>query len=136
MFSLADQYPDVFEPVVSVNPYRQDALDELERGAKRGARLVKWLPNAIGIDPADDLCDAFYRRMNELNLILLSHGGEEKAVEAEEDQKLGNPLLLRRPLEVGVKVIVAHCAGLGDNENDVRLGRHGPAERPQPEKRQ
>ena len=49
--------------------------------------------------------------------MLLSHGGEEKAVEAEEDQKLGNPLLLRRPLDAGVKVIVAHCAGLGDNED-------------------
>jgi hypothetical protein len=55
--------------------------------------------------------------MKELDLILLSHGGEEKAVEAEEDQKLGNPLLLRRALDHGVKVIVAHCAGLGDNQD-------------------
>jgi uncharacterized protein len=55
--------------------------------------------------------------MKELDLILLSHGGEEKAVEAEEDQKLGNPLLLRRALDQGVKVIVAHCAGLGTNED-------------------
>jgi mannonate dehydratase len=55
--------------------------------------------------------------MKELELILLSHGGEEKAVEAEEDQKLGNPLLLRRALDHGVKVIVAHCAGLGTNED-------------------
>jgi hypothetical protein len=55
--------------------------------------------------------------MKELDLILLSHGGEEKAVEAEEDQKLGNPLLLRRALDHGVKVIVAHCAGLGANED-------------------
>jgi mannonate dehydratase len=55
--------------------------------------------------------------MRELGLILLSHGGEEKAVEAEEDQKLGNPLLLRRALDHGVKVIVAHCAGLGTNED-------------------
>src|SRR4029453_15298576 len=55
--------------------------------------------------------------MKALDLILLSHGGEEKAVEAEEDQKLGNPLLLRRPLDHGVKVIVAHCAGLGTNED-------------------
>jgi hypothetical protein len=55
--------------------------------------------------------------MKELDLILLSHGGEEKAVEAEEDQKLGNPLLLRRALDHGVKVIVAHCAGLGTNED-------------------
>ncbi|HEV2834059.1 MAG TPA: hypothetical protein VGW58_02015, partial [Pyrinomonadaceae bacterium] len=56
-------------------------------------------------------------KMKELGLILLSHGGEEKAVEAEEDQKLGNPLLLRRALDHGVKVIVAHCAGLGSNED-------------------
>jgi hypothetical protein len=47
----------------------------------------------------------------------LSHGGEEKAVEAKEDQRFGNPLLLRRALDAGVKVIVAHCAGLGDNED-------------------
>jgi predicted TIM-barrel fold metal-dependent hydrolase len=71
----------------------------------------------MGIDPSDPLCDPFYQKMKELDLILLSHGGEEKAVEAEEDQKLGNPLLLRRALDHGVKVIVAHCAGLGANED-------------------
>jgi predicted TIM-barrel fold metal-dependent hydrolase len=117
VFMLAEKYPDCFEPVISVNPYRADALDELERGARRGARTVKWLPNAMGIDPSEERCDPFYQKMKELGLILLSHGGEEKAVEAEEDQKLGNPLLLRRPLEHGVKVIIAHCAGLGDNED-------------------
>jgi predicted TIM-barrel fold metal-dependent hydrolase len=79
--------------------------------------MVKWLPNAMGIDPADELCDSFYQKLKQLDLVLLSHGGEEKAVEAEEDQRLGNPLLLRRPLEHGVKVIIAHCAGLGDNED-------------------
>ena len=52
VFALAEQYPDLFEPVISVNPYRPDALAELERGARRGARMVKWLPNAMGIDPA------------------------------------------------------------------------------------
>lgn len=117
IFTLANQHSDCFEPVISVNPYRSDALTELERGAKRGAQMVKWLPNAMGIDPADELCDPFYQKMKELGLILLSHGGEEKAVEAEEDQRLGNPLLLRRALDHGVKVIVAHCAGLGDNED-------------------
>ncbi len=117
VFSLAEKHPDFFVPVISVNPYRLDALEELDRGARRGARIVKWLPNAMGIDPADEACDPFYQKMKELDLVLLSHGGEEKAVEAEEDQKLGNPLSLRRPLEYGVKVIVAHCAGLGDNED-------------------
>ncbi len=117
VFKLAEQYPDLFVPNISVNPYRPDALSELERWARRGARVVKWLPNAMGINPSDPCCDPFYQKMKELDLILLSHGGEEKAVEAEEDQKLGNPLLLRRALDHGVKVIVAHCAGLGFNED-------------------
>ena len=117
VFSLATKFPDLFEPVISVHPYRPDALTELEEGARRGARMVKWLPNAMGIDPSDELCAPFYLKMKELDLVLLTHGGEEKAVEAEEDQKLGNPLLLRLPLEMGVKVIVAHCAGLGENED-------------------
>ena len=117
VFDLAAEHPDLFEPVISVSPYRQQALTELERGARRGACMVKWLPNAMGIDPSDELCAPFYRKMRELNLVLLSHGGEEKAVEAQEDQRLGNPLLLRRALDHGVKVIIAHCAGLGDNED-------------------
>jgi uncharacterized protein len=117
VFELAERHPDLFVPNISVNPYRPDAIAELEKWARRGARIVKWLPNAMGIDPSDPKCDPFYEKMKELDLILLSHGGEEKAVEAEEDQKLGNPLLLRRALDHGVKVIVAHCAGLGANED-------------------
>lgn len=117
VFELAERHPDLFVPNISLNPYRPDAIAELEKWARRGARIVKWLPNAMGIDPSDPKCDPFYEKMKELDLILLSHGGEEKAVEAEEDQKLGNPLLLRRALDHGVKVIVAHCAGLGTNED-------------------
>ena len=117
VFELAERHPELFVPNISVNPYRPDAIAELEKWAQRGAHIVKWLPNAMGIDPSDPKCDPFYQKMKELDLILLSHGGEEKAVEAEEDQKLGNPLLLRRPLDHGVKVIVAHCAGLGSNED-------------------
>ena len=117
VFELAAQYPNLFVPNISVNPYRPDAIAELRKWTEKGARVVKWLPNAMGIDPSDPACDSFYQSMKELQLILLSHGGEEKAVEAQEDQKLGNPLLLRRALDHGVKVIVAHCAGLGMNED-------------------
>ena len=117
VFALSERYPDIFVPNISVNPYRPDAVVELRKWVAKGARVVKWLPNAMGIDPSDPACDSFYQTMKELDLILLSHGGEEKAVEAEEDQRLGNPLLLRRALEHGVKVIVAHCAGLGSNED-------------------
>jgi predicted TIM-barrel fold metal-dependent hydrolase len=115
VFRLVDQYPDCFEAGASVHPYRTDAVQELKRCAARGARVVKWLPNAMGMDPASPRCDAFYRKMVELGLVLLTHAGEEKAVHAEEAQKLGNPLRLRRALDAGVTVIIAHCAGLGTN---------------------
>ncbi|HEX8150759.1 MAG TPA: amidohydrolase family protein [Pyrinomonadaceae bacterium] len=123
VFDLAARHPDLFEPVISVHPYRADAVEELGRWAGRGGRMVKWLPNAMGIDPSDEACDPFYAKMKELGLVLLSHGGEEKAVEADEDQRLGNPLLLRRALEHGVRTIVAHCASLGENEDLDDPGR-------------
>ena len=117
VLALAEQYPDVFEPVLSVHPYRTDALAELDKGAAKGARFVKWLPNAMGIDPLDPRCDPYYRRMVELHLILLTHTGTERAVTARDAQALGNPLRLRRALDAGVKVIMAHCASLGRNED-------------------
>ena len=113
IFQLVRDYPDLFLPVISVHPYRPDALEELEKWARRGAKYVKWLPNAMGIDPASPRLDAFYKKMKERRMILLSHAGEEQAVEAEEDQRLGNPLLLRKPLDYGLRVIMAHDASLG-----------------------
>ena len=76
-------------------------------------KYIKWLPNAMGMDPSDKAIDPFYRKMKEHNMVLLAHAGEEQAVEAEEDQRLGNPLRLRKPLDLGVRVIVAHAASLG-----------------------
>lgn len=112
-FRLTEQYSDIFLPAISVHPYRRDALAELDKWARRGANFVKWLPNAMGIDPSSSLADPFYRKMKERDMILLSHTGEEQAVEAEDDQRLGNPLLLRRALDHGVRVIMAHTASLG-----------------------
>jgi len=110
---LARQHPEIFLPVISVHPYRPDALEELDKWAKTGVKYIKWLPNAMGMDPASKSIAPFYRRMKEHNMILLSHAGEEQAVEAEEDQRLGNPLRLRKPLDMGVRVIIAHAASLG-----------------------
>lgn len=110
---LARQYPDIFLPVISVHPYRPDALAELDRWGTAGVKYIKWLPNAMGINPASAAIVPFFQKMREHKMILLSHAGEEQAVRAEEDQRLGNPLLLRKPLELGVKVIIAHAASLG-----------------------
>jgi len=113
VFELSEEFPDLFVPAMSVNPYRHDAIQALEKWAGRGARYLKWLPNAMGIDPSDPKLVPFYRKMAELDVALLTHVGKEYAVEATGDQALGNPLFLRRPLDSGVKVIAAHCASLG-----------------------
>ena len=114
VFRLAQDTPDLFLPVISIHPYRPDALEELEKWAQKGAKYVKWLPNAMGIDPSSSRLDSFYKKMKEHRMILLSHAGEEQAVEAAEDQRLGNPLLLRKPLDFGLRVIIAHGASLGE----------------------
>ncbi len=123
VFQLTRQYPDIFLPVISVHPYRPDALAELEKWARAGAKYVKWLPNAMGMDPASALVDPFYKKMKEHNMILLSHTGKEQAVEVEEDQRRGNPLLLRRALDHGVRVIMAHFASLGTCEDLDGVGK-------------
>lgn len=124
VMQLAEEFPDCFLPAISVHPYRKDALEELDRYGARGARLVKWLPNAMGIDPASELCAPYYERMREWNMILLTHTGEEKAVHAEEAQALGNPLALRVPLDAGVTVFAAHCGSMGTNEDGAGEERH------------
>lgn len=110
--SVAASHPR-WEWICSVHPYREDAVDALHWAADRGARAVKWLPPAMGMDPSSPRCDAFYQEMQRLNMPLLTHGGHELAAQGGGHQEFGNPLLLRRALDHGVRVIVAHCASLG-----------------------
>ena len=102
-----------FAPCASVHPYRSDAVEALHAVADRGAVAIKWLPNAMHIDPASPLCTASYRVMAERGLTLISHGGEESAVPSPDTQELGNPLRLRAALDAGVTVVVAHSASHG-----------------------
>lgn len=111
--SLAEEFPDVFVPVVSVHPYRLDALDALEKWARNGCRFVKWLPNAMGIDPSNDRTLPFYEKMKALDMVLLCHTGHELSVDAEH-QDLGNPLLLRTALDAGVTVVAFHAGSRGE----------------------
>ena len=67
------------EWVCSVHPYREDALEALRSAASQGARAVKWLPPAMGMDPSSPRCDPFYQEMQRLDLPLLTHGGDELA---------------------------------------------------------
>lgn len=123
---LAQNYPEHFHWIASVHPYRKDAVVELERAVAAGAKAVKWLPPAMGMDPASPLCDPFYEVMAKYQIPLLSHAGDEEAVHGGNSQELGNPLRLRRALDHGVPVIVAHCASRGAGI-DLDKGTHGPA---------
>jgi uncharacterized protein len=120
-------YRDVrqFEWAASIHPYRHDALDRLRAAIGGGARAVKWLPAAMGIDPDSPRCDAFYEMLARAKLPLITHAGLELAVAVESD-RLGNPLRLRRALEHGVRVVVAHCASAG-TDIDLDRGANGPA---------
>jgi mannonate dehydratase len=122
---LAQRYPGRFEWICSVHPYRADAIDELQWSVRQGAPAVKWLPSAMGMDPMSPKCDPFYQALTRFNLPLLTHGGEEEAVASGATAEFNNPLRLRRPLDQGVRVIVAHCASLGDSI-DTDHGPNGP----------
>lgn len=113
--AMAERHPELFVPVISVHPYRRDAVAELERWARRGCRYVKWLTTAQGIDPSSPLTEPFYRTMREYGMVLLAHTGEELAVFTGESGELGNPLLLRAPLDRGVTVVALHSATYGKN---------------------
>jgi predicted TIM-barrel fold metal-dependent hydrolase len=117
--------PRYFEWAASIHPYRSDALVRLDEAARDGARAVKWLPAAMGIDPASPRCDAFFEVLVRLDLPLVTHAGHEAAVAVGELQSLNNPLKLRRALEHGVRVVVAHCASLGA-DHDIDRGPNGP----------
>jgi len=119
---MAKKHPDLFEWVASIHPYRDDAVDRLEAAVAQGARAVKWLPAAQNIDPDSKRCDAFFAALARLSLPLVIHCGEEKAVQSVSLSHLGNPLRLRRALDEGVKVVVAHCASYGEDEDFDKPG--------------
>ncbi|MDH3784953.1 MAG: amidohydrolase, partial [Acidobacteriota bacterium] len=126
--TIADRYPE-FVACASVHPYRVDALDRLDEVIDRGARAIKWLPNAMGMDPLSPRCEPFYRRLADAGIPLISHSGTEYAVEGAKNQELGNPLRLRRALDAGCKVVVAHAASTG-TARDLDDGQESSKRRP------
>jgi mannonate dehydratase len=123
--AVARRYPRHFEWAASIHPYRKDCVAALERARAAGARAVKWLPSAMGIDPSSSRCDPFYSALARLDVPLITHGGQELALRVGSVQHLGNPLLLRRALDHGVRVVVAHCATAGA-DRDLDRGPDGP----------
>jgi uncharacterized protein len=125
---VARAFPQRFEWAASIHPYAPDALARLQaakrdgararlQAAKRdGARAVKWLPEAMNIDPASPRCRSFYEALARLDVPLISHAGLERAVLGGAVPEYGRPARLRAALEAGVRVVVAHCASVPEED--------------------
>jgi uncharacterized protein len=108
LFSVCKKHPEFF-PAPSIHPARKDALVELDRCLDLGARALKLLPNCHNVNCGLSQYDKFWERMAETGLPLLAHTGGEMTVPVA-NKSYQNPEILRRPLEIGVKVIAAHSA--------------------------
>jgi predicted TIM-barrel fold metal-dependent hydrolase len=106
----------------SINPYRNDALQRLEQAKADGAVLIKWLPAIQQIDPSDLRLTPFYSKLIELELPLLVHTGAENSFPSV-NHDLGDPMLLRLPLDLGVTVIAAHVATTGKTGSETDFER-------------
>ena len=115
------KYPNLYFGA-SINPHRPDALERLQWAKDNGALLLKWLPSIQFIDPADKAHEPFYRKMVALDLPLLTHAGQERSFTHARDE-LADPVRLKLPLSLGVKVIVAHAASTGKNEGQEDIDR-------------
>ena len=106
----------------SVNPHRWDALQRLREVKAHGALLVKWIPNIMYIDPADETITRFYEELVALDLPLLSHAGQERSFASARDE-YGDPGRLALPLSIGVTVIAAHIGTTGINAGQGNFER-------------
>lgn len=109
VFRLAKKYSQII-PACSIHPARKDAIEELERCAENGAKVLKLLPNCHNVDCSDIQYQPFWEKLAKLGLPFLAHTGGEFSVPVL-NPKFADPRILRLPLESGVKVIAAHGAG-------------------------
>ncbi len=112
LFQVCARFPDLFIPCASINPRRRDALDELEKCAAWGARVVKIHPPIQAVDPGDPAFRPFYRRAAERKLMVMVHTGTEHAAEISGHENC-DPARLALALDEGCTAIAAH-SGMGD----------------------
>ena len=105
--ALAQRHPKVLFGA-SVNPFRKDAVAELERCVQRGAVLLKWLPVVQNFNPSDERCFPIYEALAHHRLPLLCHTGGERML-PNITTEVEDPALLVPALQRGVTVIAAHC---------------------------
>ena len=115
LFRTVARFPGLFIPCVSINPKRGDALDELDRCAELGARVVKIHPSIQDVDPAEARFRPFYRRCGDKKIIVMFHTGTENGAETVGNQ-FSDPARLATALEEGATVVASHSGTSNFNE--------------------
>ena len=127
--AVAASHPQ-WEWICSVHPYRDDAVDALQWAAEHGARAVKWLPPAMGMDPSSPRCDPFYAAMQTPEPATFdpwrARAGGPRAAGIRISVIL---CFCGGALDHGVRVIVAHCASLGTAIDSRRSRRNRKRQR-------
>ncbi|MCA1812370.1 MAG: amidohydrolase family protein [Halobacteriales archaeon] len=121
-----------FTGFAGIDPLRGKALDELERCARLGLRGVKLHPSAQGFALDDPRCARFWRRCEDLGMLLLVHTGTT-GLGAGAPGGLGMELALSRPLALdaiaarhpSLQLIAAH-AGWPWHEELLAIALHKP----------
>lgn len=100
---------------VSVHPFRDDAVDRLEKFSDRTV-LCKWMGSAMMIDFANPKAkvklNKFFDALIRLKLPLLAHAGVETSIPCKYEEaykQFNRPRYYEEALDRGVTVIVAHC---------------------------
>ncbi len=97
---------------VSIHPFDPKWKSKMLQAHAEGIRLIKWMPPQ-SIPPDSPLVDEYYHMMKSLGMILIAHSGHEHTIPTNDDNEewedWGNPLRFRRPLQIGVNIILAHC---------------------------
>ena len=106
LLALAKKHPTMV-PIATVHPYdAAAALDELQRVAGLGVRMLKIHPHTQRFDPADPRVLALVRRAGELGVVVVMDNAN--IVPGGDSEKLFN-LALSAPR---TKLVFAHMGGL------------------------
>lgn len=111
VFTVVARHSETMIACPSINPNRADALEELNRCHEKGARLLKIHPPTQGVDVADSKHTTFFRRCNDLDMVVLVHTGHEHSAPVI-DKDLAAPRRLKLALDQGCTVVACH-AGTG-----------------------
>ena len=111
LFKVAKRHSELMVPCPSINPNRADAIDEVNRCHQLGAPMFKIHPPTQNVDLADPKHVPFFRRCQELDMVVMVHTGHEHSAPIF-SKELAAPRKLRSCLGEGCTVVACH-AGSG-----------------------